>query len=161
MTVLLSWYVNKWSAHSINENYSHYPELTQFNWVFWKMFNKHQWLYHWYKQQMMSLHTLKSSSWINPTMNGVVHLVLIWGRTCRMLSVDKGKALAGDKGTRMDEHGPKIRQGRMEYVQTNVYAYERYRSTDCTRSKRQMNNPSKKKTKDCFCAIGSLVLVVR
>ena len=94
-------------------------------------------------------------------MTGRGHSVLIWGQRCRTLLGDKGEPLSGDEVTRMDEHGPKIRQGRMEYVQTNVYAYERYRSTDCTRSKRQMNNPSKKKTKDCFCAIGSLVLVVR
>ena len=50
---------------------------------------------------------------INPTMNGGGRLVLIWGRTCRTLLGDKGKPLSGDKGTRMDKHGPKILQGIM------------------------------------------------
>ena len=61
---------------------------------------------------------------INPTMNGEGRLVLIWGRTCRTMLVDKGKLLSGDKGTRTEEHGPKIKQGRMARVWTNVYAYE-------------------------------------
>ena len=60
---------------------------------------------------------------INPTMNGGGRSVLIWGRMCRTLLVDKGKPLSGDKGTRTDEHGPKIQQGRMARVLTNIYAY--------------------------------------
>ena len=48
------------------------------------------------------------STQINTTMNDGGRLVLIWGRTCRTLLVDKGKPLSGDKGTRTDEHSPKI-----------------------------------------------------
>ena len=73
---------------------------------------------------------------INPTMTGGGRSVLIWGRTCRTLLGDKGKPLSGDKGTRKEEHSPKIRHGRMAYVQKKVYAYERDRSAYCTRSKR-------------------------
>ena len=53
---------------------------------------------------------------INPIMNGEGRSVLICGRNCRLLLVDKGKPLSGDKGMRTDEHGPKIRQGRMARV---------------------------------------------
>ena len=53
---------------------------------------------------------------INPTMNGGGCSVLIWVQTCRTLLVDKGKPLSGDKGTRTDENGPKIQQGRMAHV---------------------------------------------
>ena len=53
---------------------------------------------------------------INPTLNGGGCSVLIWGRTCRMLLGDEGKTLSGDKGTRKDEHGPKIQQGRLARV---------------------------------------------
>ena len=94
-------------------------------------------------------------------MTGGGRRVLIWGQTRRTLLGDKGKPPSGDNGTRTDEHGPKIRQGRMAHLQTNVYAYEQDRSAYYTHSKRQMNDPSEEKTKDCFCAIGSLFLVVR
>ena len=60
---------------------------------------------------------------INPTMNGWGHLVLNWGWICRTLLGDKGKPLSGDRGTRIDEHSPKIRQGRMARVGTNVCTY--------------------------------------
>ena len=53
---------------------------------------------------------------INLTMNGGGHSVLILGQTLRTMLVDKGKPLSGDKGTRKDNHCPKIRQGRMERV---------------------------------------------
>ena len=65
---------------------------------------------------------------INPTMNGGGRSVLIWGWTYRTLLVDKVKPLSGDKGMRTDEHGPKMWQGRMARVWTNVYAYEFGRS---------------------------------
>ena len=65
---------------------------------------------------------------INPTM--------IWGRICRLLLVDKGKPLSGDKGTRTDKNSPKIRQGRMTGVWTNICAYEQDRSAYCACSKR-------------------------
>ena len=67
---------------------------------------------------------------------------------------DKGKPLSGDKGTRTDKHGPKIRQGRMARIRTNIYTYERDISAYCTRSKRKMNDPSEEKTKDSLGAIG-------
>ena len=48
---------------------------------------------------------------INPTTTGGGHMGLISGQTCRALLVDKGYPyLAGDKGTRTDEHGPKSRR---------------------------------------------------
>ena len=53
---------------------------------------------------------------INPSMKGGGRSILIWGRTCRTLLVDKGKTLSGDKGTRTDGNSPNIRQGRMERV---------------------------------------------
>ena len=49
--------------------------------------------------------------------------VLIWGRTCRAVLVDKGKTQLGDKGTCTYKHGPKTQEGRMACVQINVYAY--------------------------------------
>ena len=60
---------------------------------------------------------------INPILNGRGCSVLIWGKTCRTMLEDKGKPLAGDKGTCTDKHGPKTWQGIMARVQTNVYAY--------------------------------------
>ena len=60
---------------------------------------------------------------INPTMNSGGRLVMIWGKTCRTLLVDKVKPLSGYKGTRTDEQGPKIRQGRIACIRTNIYAY--------------------------------------
>ena len=76
------------------------------------------------------INVMKQDWWdqINPTM--------IWGRTCRTLLGDKGKPLSGDKDTRTDKHSPKIRQGRMARIRTNVYAYEKDRSAYCTHSKR-------------------------
>ena len=62
------------------------------------------------------MHTFIKGLQINPTTNGGRGSVLIWVRTCRTLLVDKGKPLSGDKGTRTDKHGPKIRQGRMARV---------------------------------------------
>ena len=58
-------------------------------------------------------------------MNGGGRSVLIWGRTRRTLLVDKGKPLSGDKGTRTDKQGPKIRQGKCHayeqtYTRTNM-----------------------------------------
>ena len=44
-------------------------------------------------------------------MNGGGRLVLICARTCRTMLVDKGKALAGDKVRRTDEHGSKDTTG--------------------------------------------------
>ena len=41
-------------------------------------------------------------------------------------------------------------QGIMACVRTNVYAYGQYRSVYCTRSKRQMNDTSEEKTRECF-----------
>ena len=49
-------------------------------------------------------------------MNGGGRFVMIWVQTCRLLLEDKCKPLSGDKGTRTDEHGPKIQQGRMACV---------------------------------------------
>ena len=65
---------------------------------------------------------------INTTMNSGGRSVLLWGRTYRTRLIDKGKPLSGDKGTRMDEHGPKIQQGRMARVWTKVFAYRFGRS---------------------------------
>ena len=65
---------------------------------------------------------------INPTM--------IWGQTCITMLGDNGKPLSGDKGTRTENHGPKIQQGIMARVRMNIYAYELDRSAYCTRSKR-------------------------
>ena len=62
-------------------------------------------------------------------MNGGGRSVLIFGQTCRTMLVDKGKPLSGDKGTRTDENGPKIRQGIMASVLTNIYAYKFGRSS--------------------------------
>ena len=61
-------------------------------------------------------------------MNNGGRSVLIWGRMCRTMLVNKGKPLSGDKGTRKDEHGPKIRHGRMARVLTKVYAHKFGRS---------------------------------
>ena len=49
-------------------------------------------------------------------MNGEGRWLLIWGQMYRTLLVDNGKPLSGDKGTHTNEHGPNIRQGRMERV---------------------------------------------
>ena len=84
-----------------------------------------------FQKQYLSSYSRKYGAWasrINPTMNGGGCSVLIWGRTWITLLVDKGKPLSGDKGTRTDENGPKIRQGIMASVWTNIYAYEFGRS---------------------------------
>ena len=73
---------------------------------------------------------------INPTMTGGGRSVLIWGRMCRTLLADKGIPLSGDKCTHTDEYSPKIQEGRMAHVRTDVYAYEQDRSAYCTRIKR-------------------------
>ena len=68
-------------------------------------------------------------------MNGGGRSILIWGQTCRMLLVDKGKPLSGDKGVPTDKHGPKIQQERMTCVLTNIYAYEQDIIVYCMHSK--------------------------
>ena len=98
--------------------------------------------------------------WINPTMNGGGHLLLIWGRTWRTLLEYKVKPLSGDKGTRTDDHNPKIQQGRMARVWTNAYLLRIFYNCIWMRSKRYMNHPSEERIKDCSGAIGSLILVV-
>ena len=62
-------------------------------------------------------------------MNNGGRSLLIWGRMCTTMLVNNVKPLSGDKGTRKDKHGPKIRQGRMARILTNVYAQKFGRST--------------------------------
>ena len=86
------------------------------------MGTKTRWPGQWVPNDACAIDRLRVQSWINvitkdwgdqinTTMNGGGCLVLIWDQTCRALLGYKGKHLSGDKGTRTDEHGPKIRPG--------------------------------------------------